>query len=224
MTSSGSSESVEMYLKSLAELGGDRESVPIGRVAERLGVSSVSASEMMKRLGEQGLIKHELYKGVHLTAAGRQQANNVIRRQRLWEYFLVNYLKLDWARAYDLACSLEHATEPEVTDALADFMDHPRHCPHGNPIPDEQGAIIDAHVVRLADVGLGEYGHIVAIVPERGDILSYLSDRELRPGQQVTVLEVAPLEGPLTLLVGEEEVVLGRNLAERVLMEISDGK
>ena len=98
MTESASSESVEMYLKTVAELGGEHGPVPIGRVAKRMGVSPVSANEMMKRLGEQRLIQHQMYKGVSLTDDGRRLANSVIRRQRLWECFLVDHLKLDWAR------------------------------------------------------------------------------------------------------------------------------
>ena len=105
--SGASSESVEMYMKSVAELGGDEFPVPIGRVAERLGVSPVSANEMMKRLADQDLIVHQPYKGVTLTDSGRELANSVIRRQRLWECFLIDYLHLDWAKAYDLACVLK---------------------------------------------------------------------------------------------------------------------
>ena len=225
--SDSASESVEMYLKTIAELGGQSGPVPIGRVAERLGISPVSANEMMKRLGENDYIEHLPYKGVTLTEQGRQMASSVIRRQRLWECFLVERLNIDWARAYELACDLEHATAPEVTDALAAFLDHPATCPHGNLIPDHAGRVHDAIPISLAEVSAGESARIRAVAPESSDVLAYLAERELLPGRQVTVVEVAPLEGPLTLQVTEpgveggtgREVVLGLNLAELVLVQ-----
>ncbi|MGB3713166.1 MAG: metal-dependent transcriptional regulator, partial [Candidatus Promineifilaceae bacterium] len=212
------SESVEMYLKTVAELGGEHGPVPIGRVAGRLGISPVSASEMMKRLGDQGYIKHLPYKGVRLTGDGRQLANSVIRRQRLWECFLVDQLDIDWGKAYELACSLEHATDPQVTQALSNYLHNPERCPHGNPIPDERGETSIQKSRPLTELQLGENGRIQAIVPENSDILTYLAERNLRPGTDVSVIATAPLDGPLTLLVNEEEIVIGVNLAERILV------
>ncbi|HSG18697.1 MAG TPA: metal-dependent transcriptional regulator [Anaerolineae bacterium] len=225
--SGSASESVEMYLKTVAELGGESEPVPIGRVAERLGISPVSANEMIKRLGENDYIDHLPYKGVTLTENGRRVANSVIRRQRLWECFLVERLNMDWAKAYELACDLEHATAPEVTDALAAFLDHPATCPHGNLIPDHAGRVRDMSTISLAEVSAGESAYIRAVAPESSDVLAYLAERELLPGRRVTVVEVAPLEGPLTLQVTgsadghgtAREVVLGMALAQLVLVE-----
>ena len=227
--SDSTSESVEMYLKTVAELGGDSEPVSIGRVAERLGISPVSANEMMKRLGDSDYIDHLPYKGVTLTENGRRLANSVIRRQRLWECFLVERLNIDWARAYELACDLEHATAPEVTEALAAFLDHPTSCPHGNLIPDPAGRVRDAAPVSLAELNAGESGCIRAVAPESRDVLAYLAERDLLPGRQVTVTEAAPLAGPLTLQVTEpvasagsgREVVLGMALAQLVLVEVT---
>jgi DtxR family transcriptional regulator, Mn-dependent transcriptional regulator len=215
----GSSESVEMYLKSVAELGGEWRPVSIGRVAERLGISPVSANEMMKRLSEQRFIHHEPYKGVTLTSSGQQLANNVIRRQRLWECFLVDHLRLDWARAHDLACSLEHATASEVTEALAGYLDNPAVCPHGNPIPGPEGEMAQPPSIPLAELAVGDSGRIQAISPENGEVLAYIQERGLVPGLLVKVIEAAPLRGPLTLQIGRDSVTLGLALAERVLVE-----
>jgi DtxR family Mn-dependent transcriptional regulator len=228
--SDSTSESVEMYLKTIAELGGESGPVPIGRVAERLGISPVSANEMMKRLAEYDYIDHLPYKGVTLTEEGQNMANSVIRRQRLWECFLVDRLKMDWARSYELACDLEHATAPQVTDALAEFLDYPATCPHGNSIPDHAGRMYDAPPISLAEINAGESARIRAVAPESSDVLAYLAERDLLPGRRVTVVEAAPLEGPLTLQVSEpadedvttREVVLGMALANLVLVETVD--
>lgn len=210
------SESTEMYLKAMAEFG-DRD-MTIARLAERLSVTPVSANEMIKKLGEQGLVSHTPYKGVNLTKKGREVACNVLRRQRLWEVFLYEHLKIEWAKIYELACSLEHATAPEVTDSLDDFLGHPKTCPRGNPIPDEKGAFIPLDAVTLREVPIGETVTILAINATSTDVLKYLQDKHLLPGQEVTLLEAAPMEGPLTLQVDGKEVALGLLLAEFVLV------
>ncbi len=221
------SESTEMYLKAMAEISG-RDVVAIGRLAERLGVTPVSANEMVKRLGEHGLVSHTPYKGVNLTKKGREVAGNVIRRQRLWECFLYDHLKIEWSRVYEFACSLEHATAPEVTEALAGFLGDPKTCPRGNPIPAADGSFIPLDAVPLSDVKLGQIAHIVAVNATATDVLKYLQEKNILPGRDVTVVEVAPMQGPLTLHVNPAEdngtsgkdVALGLSMAEFVLVKI----
>jgi DtxR family Mn-dependent transcriptional regulator len=211
------SESTEMYLKAMSELG-DRD-VAIARLAERLSVTHVSVNEMMRRLAEQGLVSHTPYKGVTLTKKGLEAASNVIRRQRLWEVFLYDHLKIEWAKIYELACSLEHATAPEVTEALAEFLEHPQTCPRGNPIPDENGLFTPLNGVMLSEVEVGKTATVLAVNATATDVLKYLQERNILPGQKIKVLEVAPLQGPLTLQVGGKEVALGLSLAEFVIVK-----
>jgi DtxR family Mn-dependent transcriptional regulator len=211
------SESTEMYLKALVELG-DRH-VAIARLAERLGVTPVSANEMMRRLGEQGLVAHTPYKGVTLTEKGREAAANVLRRQRLWEVFLYEHLKIEWSKIYELACSLEHATAPEVTEALAAFLGNPTVCPRGNPIPDANGTFAPLEGKSLRETAAGETVTVRAVNATSTEVLKYLQEKGILPGQRVTVIEAAPLEGPLTLLVNEREVALGLSMAEFVVVE-----
>ena len=213
------SESTEMYLKAMAEMNGP-ESVAIGRLAERLSVTHVSANEMVKKLGEQGLVSHTPYKGVNLTEKGKEAACNVLRRQRLWEVFLYKHLKIEWARIYELACSLEHATAPEVTEALADFLGDPKTCPRGNPIPDQNGEFTPLSGVVLREVEVGRTVTVLAVNATATDVLKYLQERDILPGHEIKVVEAAPLKGPLTLLVdGKKEVALGLSMAEFVIVE-----
>lgn len=211
------SESTEMYLKTMAEF--DDRDVSIARLAERLSVTPVSASEMIKKMGDQGLVSHTPYKGVNLTEKGRDVACDVLRRQRLWEVFLYEHLNIEWAKIYELACSLEHATAPEVTDALADFLGNPTKCPRGNPIPDKNGAFTPLDAIPLNEIPIGEIVTIIAVNATATDVLRYLQDRHLLPGQEVTLLEAEPMQGPLTLQVDGKEVVLGLQLAEFVLVK-----
>jgi len=210
------SESTEMYLKAMAELG-DRD-IAIARLAERLGVTHVSANEMMRKLGDQGLVKHTPYKGVTLTKKGQEVASNVIRRQRLWEVFLYERLNIEWAKIYELACSLEHATAPEVTEALASFLGNPTSCPRGNPIPDKTGAFTPLNGDTLREVEVGSTVTVLAVNATATEVLKYLQDRNILPGQTIKVLEAAPLDGPLMLSVSGKEVALGLSMAEFVIV------
>lgn len=214
------SESTEMYLKALVELGLN-DVVSIGRLAERLSVTPVSANEMVRRLGDLGLLIHAPYKGVSLTDRGREAACDVVRRQRLWEVFLYEHLHIEWAKLYELACSLEHATAPEVTEALADFLGDPKFCPRGNPIPAADGSFLPLEGHPLSQAKVGESIRVVAVNATATDVLKYLQERDILPGQTLHVLEAAPLHGPLTLKVGEKEVVLGLSLADFVIVKNS---
>ncbi len=211
------SESMEMYLKAMLEMS-DREPATVGRLAERLGVTPVSANEMVRKLGEHGLAKHTPYKGVALTDKGREVACSVMRRQRLWEVFLYNHLKIEWAKIYELACSLEHATAPEVTDALAEFLGNPKTCPRGNPIPDADGCFTPVEGILLSEAVVGDVLRVVAVNATSTDVLKYLQDRNILPGSKIKVLDAAPLQGPLTLGVGGKEVALGLQIADFVLV------
>lgn len=212
------SESTEMYLKAMAELG-DGEVVAIGRLAERLEVTPVSANEMVKRLDEQGLVSHRPYKGVSLTKKGLRAASSVVRRQRLWECFLYRQLNIEWSQVYELACSLEHATASEVTDALAEFLNHPNTCPHGNPIPAADGSCASLIGERLSEICVGSTVRVLAVRATETDVLKYLQGHHLLPGRVLTVLEAAPMHGPLTLDVEGNRVALGLLLSACVIVE-----
>lgn len=215
------SESVEMYLKTLATLGGAAEPVPIARIAERLEVSPVSAGEMMQRLGRDDLVLHQPYRGVLLTSAGRRLAQDVIRRERLWECFLHDHLHLDWAQVHGWACQLEHATAPEVIEALDAFLAYPATCPQGNAIPRSGCALAAAPLPLLSELAVGQPARIAAFEDETPEVLTYLQKRGFGPGVTVTVTEIAPKHGPLTVWVtppggAPAEQVVGTNLAATV--------
>lgn len=215
------SESTEMYLKAMAELGAG-EVVAVGRLAGRLGVTNVSANEMVHRLTESGLVSHMPYKGVALTETGKVAACNVLRRQRLWECFLYEHLHIEWAKLYELACALEHATAPEVTEALAEFLGDPKFCPRGNPIPAVDGTISSLNGILLREAPVGTTVRVMAINATKTDALMYLQTRGILPGCELTIVEAEPMDGPLTLQVDGKDVALGLSLAEFVIVEVKE--
>lgn len=209
-------ESVEMYLKTISELADGEALVPISALAEQLGVSTVSATEMVHRLREQGLLDHTPYKGVMLTEDGDRRACRVIRRHRLWERFLADYLGLPWQQVHDFACQLEHATADEVTEALAIFLGHPQTCPHGNPIPSPDWDTPPVADQPLDEWSPGDMGTITRIHPESILLLDYLAGRGIQPGKSVTFTEIAPFNGPLMLEISGQTHALGREIAAHI--------
>jgi DtxR family Mn-dependent transcriptional regulator len=212
------SESREMYLKTIYELEDGGEPVAVSQIAARLGVSAVSANEMVKRLADDDLVVHTPYKGVELTGQGRLRALSVVRRQRLWGRFLADQLGIRWEDIYDFACRLEHATDDAVTEALATFLDYPATCPHGNPIPGPDGSISEAAALSLNEMGIRQGGVIARIDRPETTLCLYLAEHGVLPGVAVSVEDEAPYNGPLTVRIDGKEIAIGREIAARIFV------
>jgi DtxR family Mn-dependent transcriptional regulator len=212
-------ESAEMYLKTIAEMESDGNPVSVPRLADRLGISPVSAGEMVRRLAGQELITSERYRGVTLTDKGRYAAHSVIRRQRLWECFLADHLNMEWAGVYEMACRLEHATSNVLAESLSAWLGHPEFCPYGNPIPRRDGTVAVIPARPLTALRVGESGHIQSIQPAEIAVFAWLQQHQVLPGRPFTVTAIAPLDGPLTLDLAGNQVTIGRSLAELVRVQ-----
>jgi DtxR family Mn-dependent transcriptional regulator len=213
------SESTEIYLKTIAELSVANDVVPVTTVADHLSISTVSASEMIHKLQDQGLVEHLPYKGVKLTLEGSLRANRVLRHHRLWERFLADRLGLSWEQAYAFACELEHATGDEVANALADYLGSPETCPHGNPIPTVEGQMNMPEGLCLADMSPGDSGSILRIQAPTTGMLQYLQEKELHPGKQLHIDAVEPFDGPITVGLDGNQLVLGRMVASHIIVK-----
>jgi uncharacterized membrane protein/Mn-dependent DtxR family transcriptional regulator len=193
----------------------ENQSVSLSALAEGLAISPVSANEMVKKPVKRGLVTYERYKGVTLTAKGQALALAVTRRHRLWEQFLTDVLGLDWDRVHEEACRLEHATSPLVEERLARFLDWPETCPHGHPVPTSEGEIAREAGVPLSEMEPGARG-VVLSIPEEPELLQYLGSLGLVTQAEFEVEAVAPLEGSLTVGVGDTQHIVGRKVASRV--------
>jgi len=208
--------SPEMYLKSLYELSAADEPVSISAVAGRLGVTPVSASEMIHRLERGRLVVHRRYRGVRLTTGGREHAVAVIRRHRLWECFLHRELGLPWQAVHELACELEHAATEDVTEALAVRMNHPTRCPHGNAIPDRAHTLPAEATKPLTELGPGDSARLHSVHPETQSTLAYLAAHEFLPGQIFRVERIEPTDRLYLLRHDAGTIAVGPELAARL--------
>ncbi len=212
------SQSTEEYLEAIYKLS--RESTAtIGRLAAALGISAPSASQMVARLQQAGLVARDAAGGVLLTPDGLAAAARLVRRHRLSERFLSDYLDLPWDQVHDEACKFEHVLSAEVEERLAAQLGNPRTCPHGHVIPDEDGTVPETAVRRLTELPPGQSALISCIADERPDLLRYLASLGLLPETTVLVEGQAPFGGPLLVRVGETQYALGREVSDTIFVE-----
>jgi DtxR family Mn-dependent transcriptional regulator len=184
-----SSSAEENYIKAIftiAERTGKGASTTA--IAAQLSTKASSVTDMVKRLNEKGLVDHRPYHGVTLTDQGARIATQIIRKHRLWETFLVNHLNYKWDEVHELAEQLEHINSDDLHDRLDKFMDHPKFDPHGDPIPDKEGRMMDmAGAVPLAEVPKDTLVHIVGVKDSSPAFLKLLDGLGLKLGTQLTV-------------------------------------
>ena len=212
-------DSMEQYLQTICKLSGEQSPVALSALADRLGVSSVSANEMIKKLVVRGLVTYEPYRGVTLTAEGQTQALRVIRRHRLWERFLADVLDIPWDRVHEEACQLEHATSSLVEEKLAQFLDEPETCPHGYPV--EGTGCCCEEGLPLSEMEPGQCAVVLRVAEHDAALLRHLAELELRPHTIIEIEEVAPFDGPLTVRIGESRQVVGRQVASQVIVQMA---
>lgn len=211
-------ESAEMYLKSIGELTVEQPLIPISTLANRLGISAVSATEMVHRFEDAELVEHKRYKGIRLTDEGKRRAMIVIRRHRLWERFLTDRLNLPWEEVHDLACRLEHAAGQSVTEALATYLEEPAYCPHGNPIPNTEGELEVEVGIQADHLRQGEGGEVLRIRPESREVLANFAETGIKPGVHVRIKSVDDLDGLRTLEIKGKEYILGQRMTSHIVI------
>jgi len=195
-----------------SEPGGGARS---GDLAGVLGVSPATATAMVKRLADHGLVSHAPYKGVALTESGRKTAVAVLRRHRIVERFLADFLGYSWAEADRLAPEFEHDLPQEVEDRLFEALGRPNTCPHGFPIP---GVGTDGipELAQLYDLEPGQKAVVALSSSVSQAMVSFLGDLGLVPGAEVEVVDKQPFGGPLVLQVQGAERTLGERAGRQV--------
>jgi len=212
--------SVEDYLKAIYRLSPEGRPASTSEIAHLLELSPPSVSGMVKRLSELGLLEHLPYKGVQLTTAGRRAALRMVRRHRLIEAYLVEFLGYSWDTVHQEAERLEHAVSDTLVERMAAALGHPSVDPHGDPIPTADGAIEELASTPLATLEVGDTAEIVRVHESDSERLRYLATLGLRPGVVVKVLDRQPFSGPVTIETHGEVQVIGQALAQVLLCAV----
>jgi DtxR family Mn-dependent transcriptional regulator len=216
--------SVEDYLKAIYRLSPEGRPASTSDIAHLLELSAPSVSGMVKRLSELGLLEHIPYKGVQLTDAGRRAALRMVRRHRLIEAYLVEFLGYGWDAVHGEAERLEHAVSDTLVERMAAALGNPSVDPHGDPIPEPDGSIHELACTPLADLSVGATVEIRRVDERDPERLRYLAALGLVPGVVVTLRDRQPFGGPVTLEVDGERHIIGLELAHVVLCGAEDGR
>jgi len=215
-----SQRTVEEYLETIGALEERENPVSTSSIAQSMGLSLASVSEMLRRLSEKGLVEYTPYGGASLTEEGRQRFLRLTRRHRLWEVFLNQYLGIGWEEVYQHACSLEHATSDLVAEKLAQFLGNPENCPHGSPIPESNLKRQSSSGITMADLEVGQSARMLSVIIEHNpEFLHYLTGLGLIPGATVKVLEKAPYDGTMTIEVNNATKAIGREAASLIMVK-----
>lgn len=212
----------ENYLKTIWHLSEESGPVTTNQLAAVLHTKAASVTDMLKKLAEKKLIDYTPYYGVNLTESGKTVAVNVIRKHRLWEYFLVEKLKFKWDEVHDMAEELEHISSPELVDRLDEFMGHPAYDPHGDPIPDKNGRIKQEACKPISMLAVNEGGIINGVREHTAAFLQYLERLNMLIGNKVKVLEVLEYDQSVVLTVNQSvnRIVVSRDAAKNILVRI----
>lgn len=194
--------------------------VQTNAIAEKAQTKAASVSDMVRKLAEKELVNYIKYQGVTLTEKGRLTAVNIVRKHRLWEFFLVNTLNFKWDEVHEIAEELEHVNSPALIERLDEFLGYPKHDPHGDPIPDKEGNFEVSAVIKLNKLKPGDQGIIVGVSEHSSSFLKYLEKNKLTLGTSLALIEVTDFDGSVELLLENKKLSISREVAKHILMKI----
>lgn len=189
----------ENYIKALYHLQQGEGPVSTNALAAELQTRAASVTDMLKKLNAKQLLRYEPYYGASLNTAGRKLALGIIRRHRLWEYFLVEKLQFGWDEVHEVAEELEHIRSLKLIDKLDAFLGNPRFDPHGDPIPDSQGRMLTRPQVLLSALPEGTTAIITAVGSQSSELLELLSHKGLSLGTVVAIHRKFEFDGSMEL-------------------------
>jgi DtxR family Mn-dependent transcriptional regulator len=209
----------EDYVKAIYTLHSRGVEVNNSALANHLKVAPASATNMVKKLAELGLVSYEPYQTVQLTHAGELVALEVLRHHRLLELYLHDKLNLAWDQVHEEAERLEHVLSEVLEDAIAAALGNPTIDPHGDPIPSKDGKMERVDGVLLSLAAPNQPYTVVRVLLQDSDRLIYLGSKGLYPNAQISIIEHEPFEGPLTIEVGGARHTLAHALAEFIVVK-----
>jgi DtxR family Mn-dependent transcriptional regulator len=207
------------YLKALYQLHGDHQPVPTRDLAQRLGISSPSVSEMVTRLSAQGLVEHDRYRGQQLTREGRKVALELVRHHRLLEMFLVQVLGYSLDEVHEEAERLEHVISERMEERIFELLGRPELDPHGHAIPTLGGKVRPLSDRPLSEGRVGEKVVVQGVSDDDPGRLRELERRGLLPGTRLEIVEASKFEGPLGVRIKGRRMSVPLGLARAVFVE-----
>jgi len=218
------SVSKENHLKAIFHLQQEQGLVTTNALAAALRTRPASVTDMLKKLKDQKLLIYERYKGFRLNSEGKKAAVQIIRKHRLWEYFLVKKLQFGWDEVHEIAEELEHISSKELTDRLDSFLGFPDTDPHGDPIPDSQGRLQVRRQLSLSEMPLNKVAQVSGIASQTSEMLELLQYNHIRLGTRLEIRKKFPFDNSLEVKVrNRPPVTISAQVAKNVLVKDDEG-
>ena len=211
--------SEENYIKSIYHLQQETGLVNTNSLAAEMQTRAASVTDMLKKLKTKKLLQYEKYKGFKLNEAGKKAALDVVRKHRLWEFFLVEKLKFDWDKVHSIAEDLEHISSEELIHRLDNFLGNPSFDPHGDPIPDKHGKIPVINQQSLSDIPLKKTVTVSSVSNQTAQMLEMLKHYNIALGTSITVLKHFEFDGSLEIKVLKQSAcIISEQVAKNVFV------
>ncbi len=217
------SSSKENYLKAIFHLQEAEGMVTTNALAKELQTRAASVSDMLKKLKTQKLLIYEKYQGFRLSNEGRKVAVQIIRKHRLWEYFLVEKLQFGWEEVHEMAEELEHISSRKLIDRLDEFLGFPKSDPHVDPIPDSQGKFATRQDVNLLDLALNKPAHVSNISDQSAEMLELLSHKNIGIGTKLEIRKKFSFDNSMELKVkSHPPITISESVAKNVFVKYDE--
>jgi DtxR family transcriptional regulator, Mn-dependent transcriptional regulator len=211
--------SEENYIKSIYHLQQDTGMVNTNSLAAEMHTKAASVTDMLKKLSSKKILQYEKYKGFKLTEGGRKVALAVVRKHRLWEYFLVEKLGFEWDKVHDIAEELEHISSNELIERLQKFLGNPSFDPHGDPIPDSNGKIPRLNQLNLTSIPLNKTAVVSSVTNQSPQMLEMLKHYHIAIGTSIKIMKRFAFDGSLEIKVLKQPVcVISEPIAKNIFV------
>lgn len=211
--------SVENYLKNIYELEASEKRVTTSLLAEKLNIAPASVTDMVKRLSEEGFLRHVPYKGVEVTEKGKRSALRIIRKHRLWEMFLVQVLHFSWDEIHEEAEEFEHIMSEKMEEKIDGVLGHPLLDPHGDPIPNKKGMLRRVAYDPLSGIEEGAVVRVVRVNDAHPEMLKYISKIGVILKTKLTVLQRLEFDHSFVVRIGNRKQFLSQRMAESIFVQ-----
>ena len=213
------SSSKENYLKAIYHLQSQDGLVTTNELADELRTRAASVTDMLKKLKDQKLLNYEPYKGFRLSAEGKKVAVQVVRKHRLWEFFLVEKLRFEWDEVHEIAEELEHVSSRKLIERLDEYLGFPKTDPHGDPIPDSSGRLERANHLNLTQLPLHTQVQVCGIGDQSTEMLELLRHKNIKLGTFLEVKKKFSFDDSLEIKIkNASAVTISGEVAKNILV------
>lgn len=211
--------SEENYLKAIYHLQAEEGTVSTNAVAEKLQTKPASVTDMMKKLSTKKLLNYKPYYGFSLSSEGKRIALGIIRRHRLWEYFLAQKLKFTWDEVHLLAEELEHVSSKKLIDRLDEYLGYPPFDPHGDPIPDRKGKIRAVNKISLYQLPFNQTAEVCQVTNQSPEMLEMLHHKNISIGTKLEVKKIFDFDRSVEIKVKSNFQMISESLAKNIFVK-----